>query len=160
MPRARCNDLELEYDTCGDPSSPPLLLIMGLGAQMIFWHDDFCAELAKSGFYVVRFDNRDVGQSTILTDAGVPNIFVAMQKLIAGGHVEAPYTLNEMADDAVGLMACLGIERAHVVGASMGGMIAQTLAFRHPHACSRSPRSCRRPGIPSCPRRRPRPCRC
>jgi pimeloyl-ACP methyl ester carboxylesterase len=132
MPRARCNGLELEYDACGDPADPAILLIMGLGAQMILWHDDFCAELARRRFYVIRYDNRDVGESTILHDAPVPNIFMALQALVAGRPVETPYTLEDMADDTVGLMECLGIERAHVVGASMGGMIAQTLAFRHP----------------------------
>ena len=131
MPRARCNGIELEYDTCGDPADPAILLIMGLGAQMILWNEDFCADLARRGFYVIRYDNRDVGQSTIL-DAPVPNIFMAMQALVAGRPVETPYTLEDMADDAVGLMECLGVDRAHVVGASMGGMIAQTLAFRHP----------------------------
>jgi pimeloyl-ACP methyl ester carboxylesterase len=132
MPRARCNGLELEYDTCGNPSDTPILLIMGLGAQMILWNEDFCAELARRGFYVIRYDNRDVGASTVLSDSPVPNIFLAMQALVAGRPVEAPYTLEDMADDAVALMECLGVARAHVVGASMGGMIAQTLAFRHP----------------------------
>jgi len=133
MPRARLtNGIELEYDTFGDPSRPPLLLIMGLGAQMILWEEDFCAALAESGFFVVRFDNRDVGMSTQLDAAGIPNVFEAMQAAAAGRPVSAPYTLADMADDAVGLMDVLGIARAHVVGASMGGMIAQTLAIRHP----------------------------
>lgn len=133
MPRARlANGIELEYDAFGDPTDPPLLLIMGLGAQMILWEEDFCLQLAGAGFHVVRFDNRDVGMSTQLDDLGVPNVFEAMAAAFAGKPVEAPYTLDDMADDAVGLMDALGIARAHVVGASMGGMIVQTLAIRHP----------------------------
>jgi pimeloyl-ACP methyl ester carboxylesterase len=132
MPRVAVDRIELEYDTFGDPSQPPLILVMGLGAQMILWEDEFCAELAASGFWVVRFDNRDIGLSTKLDHLGVPNVFVAMQQAMAGKPVEAPYTLAEMADDTVGLMTALGLDRAHLVGASMGGMIAQTVAIRHP----------------------------
>src|SRR4051794_17152479 len=102
MPRAHCNGIELEYDTCGDPSDPPIVLIMGLGAQMILWHDDFCRELASRGFYVVRYDNRDVGASTILHDAPVPNIYNAIQSMVAGRPADTPYTLEDMADDAIG----------------------------------------------------------
>src|SRR5580765_161528 len=132
MPRATVNGIELEYDTFGDPHEPPLVLIMGLGAQMILWEEEFCEELAASGFFVVRFDNRDVGMSTQLDTAGVPNVFEAMQAALAGKPVQAPYTLAEMADDTVALMDALGIARAHVVGASMGGMIAQRLAASAP----------------------------
>ncbi len=132
MPRAAVNGVELEYETFGDPSQPPLVLIMGLGAQMILWEDAFCAELAASGFFVVRFDNRDIGSSTQLEALGIPNVFAAMQAAQAGQPIDAPYTLAEMADDTVALMTKLDIARAHVVGASMGGMIAQTVAIRHP----------------------------
>lgn len=132
MPRAAVDGIELEYDTFGDRTQPPLVLIMGLGAQMILWEEPFCAELAASGFWVVRFDNRDVGLSTQLDALGVPNVFEAMHAAQAGKPVPAPYTLTEMAGDTVALMSALGIERAHVVGASMGGMIAQTVAIRHP----------------------------
>ncbi len=132
MPRAAVDGIELEYETFGDRSDPPLVLIMGLGAQMILWEEDFCAELAASGFFVIRFDNRDIGMSTQLDDLGVPNVFEAMTAAMAGKPVDAPYTLDAMADDTVGLMSALGIDKAHVVGASMGGMIAQTLAIRHP----------------------------
>lgn len=132
MPRAAVNGIELEYETFGDPSAPPLFLVMGLGAQMLLWEEDFCGALADAGFFVVRFDNRDVGRSTILAAAGVPNVFEAMQALASGRPVDAPYTLADMADDTVALMRALGVARAHVVGASMGGMIAQTLAIRHP----------------------------
>jgi pimeloyl-ACP methyl ester carboxylesterase len=132
MPRASANGIELEYDTFGARSARPLVLIMGLGAQMILWDEDFCGALAARDFFVVRFDNRDVGLSTKLDDAGVPNVFHAVQKAATNQPVDAPYTLSDMADDTVYLMEELGLERAHVVGASMGGMIAQTLAIRHP----------------------------
>jgi pimeloyl-ACP methyl ester carboxylesterase len=132
MPRAAVNGIELEYDTFGDRSRPPLVLVMGLGAQMILWEDDFCAQLADAGFFVVRFDNRDIGTSTQIDAGGIPNVFEVMQAAAAGRPVDVPYTLNEMADDTVELMTALGIDRAHVVGASMGGMIAQTVAIRHP----------------------------
>jgi pimeloyl-ACP methyl ester carboxylesterase len=105
---------------------------MGLGAQMVLWDDAFCADLVDRGFHVVRFDNRDIGKSSILDAAGVPDVFAAMQRAMAGQAVEAPYSLDDMADDAVGLLDVLGIVKAHVVGASMGGMIAQTVAIRHP----------------------------
>jgi pimeloyl-ACP methyl ester carboxylesterase len=132
MPRARANGIELEYETFGQPSARPLVLIMGLGAQMILWDEEFCAALAARDFFVVRFDNRDIGLSTHLDDAEVPNVWTAIQRSMTNQPVDAPYTLAEMADDTVYLMAALGLERAHVVGASMGGMIAQTLAIRHP----------------------------
>ena len=132
MPRAAVNEIELEYETFGDVSQPPLVLIMGLGAQMILWEDAFCADLAASGFFVVRFDNRDIGLSTQLDGLGIPNVFEAMHAAQSGKPVTAPYTLAEMADDTVALMTKLAITRAHVVGASMGGMIAQTVAIRHP----------------------------
>src|SRR6266436_3094574 len=132
MPRAQANGIELEYETFGRSSARPLVLIMGLGAQMILWDEEFCAALAARDFFVVRFDNRDIGLSTHLDDVGVPNVWTAIQRSMTNQHVDAPYTLADMADDTVYLMAALGIERAHVVGASMGGMIAQTLAIRHP----------------------------
>ncbi len=132
MPRAAVNGIELEYETFGDRKDPPLVLIMGLGAQMILWEDEFCQQLAASGFWVVRFDNRDIGLSTQLDAAGVPNVYEVMQAAMMQQPIAAPYTLAEMADDTVALMTELGIDRAHVVGASMGGMIAQTVAIRHP----------------------------
>ncbi len=132
MPRHAVNGIELEYDTFGDSAQPPLVLIMGLGAQMVLWEDDFCSELAASGFHVVRFDNRDIGKSTRLSALGVPNVHEVVMAAMAGQPPQAPYTLAEMADDTVALMTALGIARAHVVGASMGGMIAQTIAIRHP----------------------------
>ena len=129
--RVRVNGIELVYDTFGDPSAPPLLLIMGLGVQMIAWDEEFCTALAALGYWVIRFDNRDVGLSTRLDEAGVPDVLALMQG--RGEAVQVPYTLRDMADDAAGLLDALQAKPAHVVGASMGGMIAQEMAIRHPH---------------------------
>jgi pimeloyl-ACP methyl ester carboxylesterase len=124
---AQANGIEIAYETIGDPSNPPLLMIMGLGTQLIHWDIELCELLAQRGFWVIRFDNRDVGHSTKI-DAPVPNVRRAM----LGLSFEAPYRLSDMAADTVGLADHLGIQAAHVVGASMGGMIAQTLAIEHP----------------------------
>jgi pimeloyl-ACP methyl ester carboxylesterase len=129
---ASANGIELCYDAFGDPRAPPLLLIMGLAAQMIAWDDEFCDRLAARGYRVVRFDNRDIGLSTRLDGAGVPDVPAAFAAAMQGQPIVAPYLLRDMADDAVGLMDALGIEAAHVVGASMGGAIGQTLAIHHP----------------------------
>jgi pimeloyl-ACP methyl ester carboxylesterase len=125
--RATANGIEIVYETIGDPSDPPLLLVMGLGMQLIHWDPELCELLAARGFRVIRFDNRDAGLSTQI-DARVPNVARAM----AGLKIEAPYMLDDMADDAIGLLDHLGIEAAHVAGASMGGMIAQSMAIRQP----------------------------
>jgi pimeloyl-ACP methyl ester carboxylesterase len=125
---APANGIEITYQTFGDASDPTLLLVMGLGAQLIHWPEEFCELLVARGFHVVRYDNRDVGHSTKLDDAPVPDLMA----LAAGDAGAASYTLDDMADDAVGLLDHLGIDAAHVAGASMGGMIAQTLAIRHP----------------------------
>jgi pimeloyl-ACP methyl ester carboxylesterase len=98
------NGIEIVYDSFGDPSSPPMLLIMGLGAQMIAWDEDFCSELASHGYCVIRFDNRDVGLSTKLDEAGLPNMFAMLRSQMQGETVEAPYTLRDMADDVAGLL--------------------------------------------------------
>jgi pimeloyl-ACP methyl ester carboxylesterase len=132
MPRIRANGLELEYDTFGERGARPLLLVMGLGAQMILWDEEFCDALAERGHFVVRFDNRDVGLSTKLDHAGVPDVLALLQRARSGEPLEVPYTLDHMADDAAALLDALAFETAHVCGASMGGMIAQTLAYRHP----------------------------
>jgi pimeloyl-ACP methyl ester carboxylesterase len=122
----RVGDIELCYETFGDPADPALLLIMGLGTQMLGWDDEFCATLAGRGFHVVRYDNRDIGRSTILDTYPAPTL----GQLLRRDRRAAAYTLAEMAADGVGLLDHLEIERAHVVGASMGGMIAQTIAAR------------------------------
>ncbi|RVX44050.1 pimeloyl-ACP methyl ester carboxylesterase [Nonomuraea polychroma] len=119
--RATANGIDIAYETFGSPAGRPLLLIMGLGAQLIHWNEEFCRLLAEQGHHVVRFDNRDAGLSTHFHDKGVPE---------AGAP--APYLLDDLADDAACLMDALAWPAAHVVGASMGGMIAQTLAIRHP----------------------------
>jgi pimeloyl-ACP methyl ester carboxylesterase len=125
--RARVGEVELVYETIGDPGNPALLLVMGLGMQLIHWDLEFCEGLAERGFQVIRFDNRDAGLSTKI-DAPVPNVMRAM----AGLRIRAPYLLSDMADDSFGLLDHLGIERAHLAGVSMGGMIAQTMAIRRP----------------------------
>jgi pimeloyl-ACP methyl ester carboxylesterase len=132
MPKIATNGVELEYESFGAPQAPAMLLIMGLGAQMILWDEAFCEALARRGYRVIRFDNRDVGLSTKIDAAGVPNVATALAAVAQGRPPSAPYTLNDMADDTAGLIGALGIDAAHVVGASMGGMIGQTLAIRHP----------------------------
>ncbi|HEU5428488.1 MAG TPA: alpha/beta hydrolase [Actinocrinis sp.] len=127
MPRAEANGIELEYDTFGAPQDRPLMLIMGLGTQMTAWEPGFCAMLAERGHYVIRFDNRDIGLSTQFDQLPEPDLLA----ILSGDPRTAPYFLADMADDAAGLLDALGIEKAHIVGASMGGMIAQELAIRH-----------------------------
>jgi pimeloyl-ACP methyl ester carboxylesterase len=129
MPTAPANGIEICYDTFGQPVNPALLLVMGLGGQMTAWEPDFCDALANAGFHVIRFDNRDTGLSTKMESAPPPDIGKAM----TGDMSSASYTLWDMADDAVGLLDHLQLERAHIVGASMGGMIVQAIAIRHPH---------------------------
>jgi pimeloyl-ACP methyl ester carboxylesterase len=131
MTRVRANGIEIEYDSFGSASGRPLLLIMGLGGQSIMWDEGFCEALAERGHFVVRYDNRDVGLSTKFDAAGIPNVMELMMQGAAGKTPSVPYTLDDMADDAAGLLEALGLESAHVCGASMGGMIAQTVAIRH-----------------------------
>ena len=126
--RVRAGDIEVAYESFGDRSDPPLLLVMGLATQMLGWHEDFCRELAGRGLFVVRFDNRDIGLSTHLDEAGPADVVAAF----GGDTSSAAYTLSDMARDTVGLMTALGLDSAHLVGASMGGMIAQTVAIEHP----------------------------
>lgn len=128
MTKANLDSVEIEFDTFGDPSKPCLLLVMGLGVQMIAWPEEVCQELAGGGFFVVRFDNRDCGLSTKFENAGVPNLFAGLM----GDSSTAAYTLKDMAGDAVGLMDFLEIESANIVGISMGGMIAQQAVIDHP----------------------------
>jgi len=131
MPTARANGIEIFYDEVGASDASVILLIMGLGTQMIAWPEAFCGRLADRGFRVIRFDNRDVGLSTKFDGAPRVDISAALLRVFMGRPVEAPYTLDDMAHDALGLMDALGIARAHIVGASMGGMIAQTLAGKY-----------------------------
>jgi pimeloyl-ACP methyl ester carboxylesterase len=132
MPQVRANGIEVEYESFGRERDPLILLIMGFGAQLIFWPEALCRGLAAKGFRVVRFDNRDVGKSTHLAGQPAPDPRALFAEVMAGRHPHVPYTLNDMADDAVGLMDALGVKRAHIVGASMGGMIAQLVAINHP----------------------------
>ncbi|HYZ82260.1 MAG TPA: alpha/beta fold hydrolase [Solirubrobacteraceae bacterium] len=124
---ATCGELEICYETFGSSDHPPLLLIMGLASQMLLWDDQFCEQLAARGFLVIRFDNRDSGRSTYLKGA----VIATRWQLLTRSAKAAAYTLDEMAQDAVGLLDHLGIAAAHVVGVSMGGMIAQLMAINH-----------------------------
>jgi pimeloyl-ACP methyl ester carboxylesterase len=128
MSTVRANGIELDYDTFGSRGDPALLLIMGFSVQKIWWDEEFCELLAGRGFFVIRFDNRDVGLSTKIEGGPFPDLAAAL----AGDAASAAYTLDDMADDAAGLLDALDISAAHVVGASMGGYIAQCLVLRHP----------------------------
>lgn len=139
MARTTANGIEIEYETFGDPGQAPLLLVMGLGAQMILWDERFCGALAEEGFFVIRYDNRDTGLSTKFDQAGLPDLLGLMtaagEAATSGVSLPAgtaPYSLDDMADDGIGLLDALGVARAHIVGASMGGMIVQAMAIRHP----------------------------
>ncbi len=131
MPIAHLENADIFYETFGDALDQQVLLIAGLGGQLLIWETEFCARLADTGTRVIRFDNRDVGLSTMFDDAEL-DLSIALSEALAGRAIEVPYTLSDMAGDALGLMDHLGIERAHLVGVSMGGMIAQTLAAEHP----------------------------
>ncbi len=126
------NGIELCYETFGEPDAPPLVLIMGLGAQMIVWNEAFCAALAAQGRFVVRFDNRDVGKSTRFPEAHTPSMAEVLGGAAAGKPVPARYALIDMAKDTLGLLDALSLPRADIVGASMGGAIAQELAIHFP----------------------------
>ena len=132
MAKVKANGIEIEYESFGRDSDPTILLIMGFGAQMTMWPAALCEQLAAKGFRVIRFDNRDIGLSTHLRDLPAPNAPGLMAKRMSGQPVEVPYHLDDMAADAAGLLKALGIARAHIVGASMGGMIAQLVAINHP----------------------------
>lgn len=124
---AEINGIQLCYETLGDPSAPPMLLIMGLGGPMLWWDDEFCEALVERGFWVIRFDNRDAGRSHSMPGTG------RLVRSALRRDREQPYTLADMAEDAAGLLDHLGVTSAHVVGVSMGGMIAQLLTVRHPY---------------------------
>ncbi len=132
LQRARANGIELAWESFGDQHAPAVLLIMGLGMQMIGWDEQFCTQLAARGFRVIRFDNRDAGLSTSFDQAGDPNPLKVWDDLRRKRPATAAYHVADLADDAIGLLDALGIRSAHVVGVSMGGMIAQEMAIRHP----------------------------
>lgn len=136
MPRIHANGIEIEYDAFGSPADPVMLLVMGLGMQMTGWDPEFCERLADQGFRVIRFDNRDIGLSTHFDRAPVADPVA----VLGGDTSQVPYLLSDLADDTAGLLAALGIESAHLLGVSMGGMVVQELLLRHPErvlsACS------------------------
>jgi pimeloyl-ACP methyl ester carboxylesterase len=132
MPTVAANGLSIEYEETGDKRAPAILLIMGLGMQLVAWPEPFCRGLADRGFRVVRFDNRDAGLSTKIRGGNAVTLAAAVARALAGRHIAPRYTLRDMAADTLGVMDALGIERAHIVGASMGGMIAQIVAAEHP----------------------------
>ena len=127
LKRVDANGIQIAYESFGDPSAIPLVLVMGLGTQMIAWPDEFCEELVERGHYVVRFDNRDVGASTHLDDVTPPNV-----ARVALRREKPPYRIKDMAEDVIGLLDALGLDSVHLVGASLGGYIAQSVALWHP----------------------------
>jgi pimeloyl-ACP methyl ester carboxylesterase len=132
MPHVRANGIDIAYESLGREDDAAILLIMGFATPLTGWPDSLCEGLAGRGFRVVRFDNRDIGRSTFFTRLGAPDLGAMMAKRRAGERVASPYALDHMAADAAALLDALGIDRAHVVGASMGGMIAQLVAINHP----------------------------
>ncbi|MEA2688517.1 MAG: hypothetical protein QOJ39_436 [Candidatus Eremiobacteraeota bacterium] len=152
----QANGIQLCYETFGDARNPPLVLIMGLAAQMILWDDEFCTRLADRGFWVIRFDNRDIGLSTRFSNARTPHfaemLFVHATRL----KFRVPYTLRDMAQDTIGLLDALGIRTAHVVGASMGGAIAQELAIAFPQRLRSMTSIMSSTGDPKLPKPEPR----
>lgn len=131
MPRAEANGIEIEYDEFGSRDAPAILLVMGLGMQLITWREPFCRLLADAGYRVIRYDNRDTGLSTRFGHLRTPAIPTVVFRGLLGMRQKVAYTLSDMAMDAVGLLDALKVERAHVVGVSMGGMIGQILAAKH-----------------------------
>lgn len=135
MPLIKANGIDIFYDEFGKKTDPALLLIMGLGTQMTAWSEDFCGQLADQGFRVIRFDNRDIGLSQKMEKGPKYNLPWAFIKARLGWTVQSPYSLEDMAADAIGLLDALKIDRAHIVGASMGGMIGQIVAAKYPDRC-------------------------
>lgn len=132
MPQVHANSIDIEYESFGASSDPTILLIMGLGMQLIAWPEPFCTEIASRGFRVIRYDNRDTGFSTKFEGRKPPSMLSMFVRGALRMPFRVPYTLTDMAEDAVGLLDAIGVEAAHVVGASMGGMIAHNLAAKHP----------------------------
>jgi len=135
MPQLAANGLQLEVETLGDRAHPAVLLIMGLGMQLIAWPESLCQELVAAGFFVIRFDNRDIGLSEKIESARRVNLATAALRYFLRLPVSAPYRIETMADDAIGVLDALGIDKAHIVGVSLGGMIAQSLVAEHPQRC-------------------------
>ncbi|MDG6079230.1 alpha/beta fold hydrolase [Erythrobacter litoralis] len=135
MPKAKANGIELHYEEGGDPSAPAMLLVMGFGAQLTLWPDELVDALADEGFRVIRYDNRDIGLSEKFDGMKAPGPIKLTLLSKIGLKPKVPYTLADMAKDGVGLLDALGIEKAHIVGASMGGMIAQHMAAKYPARC-------------------------
>ena len=135
MPTLKANGIDIFYDEFGAPDAPVILLIMGLATQMIAWPESLCEALAARGFRVIRFDNRDIGLSTKMENAPLKSLPWAILKWRIGLKVRSAYSLEDMAADAIGLLDALKIDKAHIVGASMGGMIAQIIAAKHPERC-------------------------
>jgi proline iminopeptidase len=132
MPSLNANGIRIAFDTAGDPKSVPLLLVSGLGLQLTAWPDEFVEGLVELGFYVIRFDNRDSGLSTKFEHAGTPSLTLAWLKSLLRLPLKPPYRLEDMADDAIGVLSALGVARAHVVGMSMGAMVGQLMAAKYP----------------------------
>lgn len=132
MPQITANGIQIEYETHGDPGNPPLLLIMGLGAQLTLWPIELVEALVERGYHVIRYDNRDIGLSEKFDGTTIQDIRWIAAKRLIGLRSRLPYRLTDMADDAAALLTALGIDSAHIAGASMGGMIAQLLAIHHP----------------------------
>ncbi len=132
MPRVAVNGIQIECEMFGNLSSRPFLLIIGLGGQLIQWDESLCRDFVSRGHYVIRYDNCDTGLSSKLDQAGEPKIMEALGKIMSGDKSVATYSIEDMADDGAGLLEALGIPAAHICGMSMGGMIAQELALRHP----------------------------
>jgi pimeloyl-ACP methyl ester carboxylesterase len=132
MAKANANGIQIEYETFGDRSGRPLLLLMGRGGQLISWSEEVLKQLVDEGHFVIIFDHRDTGLSSKMEEAGVPDIPGMLSALMKGEKIKVPYTFYDMGDDAVGLLDALGIEKAHICGNSMGGAIAQTIAISHP----------------------------
>ncbi len=147
MTQMTCNGIQLEVESHGNPKHPAFILIRGLGTQLTEWHPDLIASLVSEGLHVVAFDNRDIGLSQHIDEAGVPSF-----RDVASGAVEAPYTTSDMAQDVIGLMDTMNIDKAHVMGISLGGMITQMMAVEHPErllSILSVMSSSGRPGLPS-----------
>jgi len=132
MAAVTTHTIQIHYETLGKANRPPLLLISGLGQQMAAWPDDFCRMLVDNGFFVIHFDNRDTGLSAKLDSKGIPDLQAAWEAYFKGVHISPPYTLRDMAADAIAVSDALGIQKAYACGFSLGGMIAQNMAFEFP----------------------------